>query len=566
MADFKTPNLCGANETLNDALSKIKNLKDEILAQSTALPSVKKAAFESKLTELKSSLDGLAVDLPESKPVNLQSEITSLINDVDRKTAQGIAAFNAKVAALKKDFGGALSDKGLDLDKLIDEGTTKLGKDISAATDFLTGTGEGSLTGELTQAFGLSGESVNISSGSGLSGVPGNISEYVAPTTTAAGGNLCDLIPNLEIPADLAGTGVTTKEIEDRVSNATTLTLSETPKEILSVQGKKTTQSFFTNIQYKQNGKIIVPNATGTFDTIKATYTVDLIKEKPIAAKQADVPPEKEEVSIVSANSNAVDTKTFSNFGSLLKKLNTKSVLGLATEKEKTDLETAISSIGSPTLKSQMNADLAKANAFLSGKGPGTLSGEISSSLNGPVDSNGKQSVIKVTTPKDASTVTIEKVTKVNPTTQKLETVEVKKTTRAPLSSKGFTNRKVEITESFWFESLPKSSKLYEDGVILDWDLLSEPITPAKGIKLKHRPVLITDMLGRQYNPDGQSWVEWVYRLGGSSNNTRAAYLEASDTVTFFSGNYDFDVAACSSQAIVITYEYYEKIDPSVKG
>ena len=45
MADFKTPNLCGANETLNDALSKIKNLKDEILAQSTALPSVKKAAF-----------------------------------------------------------------------------------------------------------------------------------------------------------------------------------------------------------------------------------------------------------------------------------------------------------------------------------------------------------------------------------------------------------------------------------------------------------------------------------------------------------------------------------------
>ena len=121
MADFKTPNLCGANETLNDALSKIKNLKDEILAQSTALPSVKKAAFESKLTELKSSLDGLAVDLPESKPVNLQSEITSLINDVDRKTAQGIAAFNAKVAALKKDFGGALEKKGLDFDKLIDE-------------------------------------------------------------------------------------------------------------------------------------------------------------------------------------------------------------------------------------------------------------------------------------------------------------------------------------------------------------------------------------------------------------------------------------------------------------
>ena len=395
MADFKTPNLCGANESLNTALSKIDDIKSEIESKLDSTASEAAAAFQSAQADIKAGLDALAVDLPEAKPVNLQSELTSLINDVDRTTAQGIASFNAKVAELKKDFGGALRDKGLDLDKLIDEGTTKLGKDISAATDFLTGTGEGSLTGELTQAFGLSGESVNISSGSGLSGVPGNISEYVAPTTTATGGNLCDLIPNLEIPADLAGTGVTTKEIEDRVSNATTLTLSETPKEILSVQGKKTTQSFFTNIQYKQNGKIIVPNATGTFDTIKATYTVDLIKEKPIAAKQADVPPEKEEVSIVSANSNAVDTKTFSNFGSLLKKLNTKSVLGLATEKEKTDLETAISSIGSPTLKSQMNADLAKANAFLSGKGPGTLSGEISSSLNGPVDSTGKQSANK---------------------------------------------------------------------------------------------------------------------------------------------------------------------------
>ena len=96
--------------------------------------------------------------------------------------------------------------------------------------------------------------------------------------------------------------------------------------------------------------------------------------------------------------------------------------------------------------------------------------------------------------------------------------------------------------------------------------LLSEPITPAKGIKLKHRPALIIDMLGRQYNPDGQSWVEWVYRLGESGNNTRGVYLEASDTVTFFSGNFDFDVAACSSQAIVVTYEYFEKIDPSVKG
>jgi hypothetical protein len=358
MADFKTPNLCGANESLNTALSKIDDIKAEIESKLNSSASEAAAAFETAQADIKAGLDALAVDLPEAKPVNLQSEITSLINDIDKTTAEGIASFNAKVAELKKDFGGALGDKGLDLDKLIDEGTTKLGKDISAATDFLTGTGEGSLTGELTSAFGLSGESVNLSSGGGIAGVSGNISEYIAPTTTATGGNLCDLIPNLEIPADVAGTGVTTKEIEDRVSNATTLTLSETPKEILSVQGKKTTQSFFTNIQYKQNGKIIVPSATGTYDTIKATYTVDLIKEKPIAAKQADVPAETEEVSIVTTNTSAKDT----SFEGLIAKFR-KDIESASSNKDISkdiaNINTALASIGSPEFKAKQEKDFA---------------------------------------------------------------------------------------------------------------------------------------------------------------------------------------------------------------
>jgi len=310
MADFKTPNLCGANESLNTALSKIDDIKAEIESKLDSAASEAAAAFETTQADIKAGLDALAVDLPEAKPVNLQSEITSLINDVDRTTAEGIASFNAKVAELKKDFGGALGDKGLDLDKLIDEGTTKLGKDISAATDFLTGTGEGSLTGELTSAFGLSGETVNLSSGGGIAGVSGNISEYVAPTTTVTGGNLCDLVPNLELPADLAGTGVTTEEVEERASNATTLTLTQTPEEILEVTGKKTNQSFFGNIQYTLNGKVIVPKATGTYSEIKVKYTISKIAEKPIAAKQADVPAETEEVSIVTNNTGALSTKT----------------------------------------------------------------------------------------------------------------------------------------------------------------------------------------------------------------------------------------------------------------
>ena len=30
MADFKTPNLCGANPNLNESLSKIEELKDKL--------------------------------------------------------------------------------------------------------------------------------------------------------------------------------------------------------------------------------------------------------------------------------------------------------------------------------------------------------------------------------------------------------------------------------------------------------------------------------------------------------------------------------------------------------
>jgi hypothetical protein len=313
MADFKTPNLCGANESLNTALSKIDDIKAEIESKLDSAASEAAAAFETAQADIKAGLDELAVDLPEAKPVNLQSEITSLINDIDKTTAEGIVAFNAKVAELKKDFGEAISDKGLDLDELIDEGTKKLGKDISAAAtavgDVVT-----DITGAVTDTYSsvtdaVSGGISNISSGLGISGVPGNISEALPTTTTATATNLCDFIPNLEIPADAAGTGVTIKEIEDRASNSETLTLSETPKEILEVQGKKTTQSFFTNINYTQNGKIIVPKQAGIYDTLKAKYTVSLITEKPVAAKQADVPAETEEVSVVTKNVTVEEVK-----------------------------------------------------------------------------------------------------------------------------------------------------------------------------------------------------------------------------------------------------------------
>jgi hypothetical protein len=563
MADFNTPNLCGANEALNNASSKIENLINEIDSKIDAAASEAAAAFESKLTEVKAGLDGLAIDLPEAPAVNFQSEITSLINDVDRTTAQGILSFNAKVAQLKQDFGDTLTEKGLDLNTLISNASTRLGKDVTAVSttidDVVT-----DISGAVTDAYSsvtnaVSGITSNISSGLGVSGVPGNITESISTTTTAVTtGNICDLVPNLEIPSSASGTGITTQEIEER-GTGTSVTLTQSPKSIVSVQGKKSAQSFFTNIQYKQNGKVIVPSATGTYSEIKVTYIVSLIKEKPVAAKQADVPPEKEEASIVTTNSNAVDTKTLAYFSSTLKKLNTKSVLGLATEKEKTDLETAISSIGSPTLKSKMDADFAKANAFLSGTGPGTLSGEITSSLNGPVDSNGKSNTIKVTTPESASTVTKEVITKVNPVTKRQETIEVKKTVKAPVSTVGFTNRKVEITEQFYTSTLPSNvdvdieeMKLIEKG----YDLL-----------LKYSPVSIVDIEARAYNSDGINFFLYQFQEGQlKENNVNNIIPAFTPPKNLFLQPKELDSNVLNINVVSITYRILEKLDPSVKG
>ena len=491
-------NLCGANEALDNALSKLGDLKSDILGKLELPASEIAASLNNKLTELKSALDGLAIDLPSLPDVNLQAEITGAISDIDQTTIQGKIAFASKLAKLKLDFGDTVTELGLDLDKLIVSGTSLI----------------------------------------------------------SGGGDICALIPNLDISAANSGTGVTTEEIVERSSTAN-LTLTQTPKEILSVQGKKTGTNFFSNINYKQTGLVIFPNELGNSE-IKVTYLISLIKQKPVNSKQADKKEEQETAPIVVTNASAVDTKTLSSFYSLLTKYKTKSVLGLATDKEKAGYETALASIGSQTFKSKMSADVAKANAFLSGKGPGTLSGEISATLNPPLGENGKVVPIKVTTPITASTVTKEKVTKINPTTNRKETVEVKKTVKAPLSSVGFTNRRVEITEEFYTSSLPSSADIDIEGFKL--------IEKGYDLVLKHPPINFIDVDARAYNSDGINFYEynWSYvaQLQGQ-HNIRPAFTPPKNVLIMPK---ELDSNVLNINVITITYEILEKLDPSVKG
>ena len=303
MANFNIPNLCGASPDLNGALDEINKLKDKLTANIDVDASALKADLESGLADLKGAFDKLEIELPEVPNINFQAEVTSLINDIDKTTVEGLAAFNIKLASLKLDFGDTLSDKGIDFDSLISSAETKL----------------------------------------------------------AGGGNVCDTVANLEIPAANSGTGVTTEEKEFSVSTGlTVIALPEDYKEIVSVQGRTEGSTFFGNISgYKVNGRIItIPKS---FATVKIKYIISLITEKPIATKQASKDGEKEELSIVTTNTASVEKNVQGKITSLLKKIDVKGISGLATEKENAGIQTALGKLKDGSFKAAMEADIAKA-------------------------------------------------------------------------------------------------------------------------------------------------------------------------------------------------------------
>tara|TARA_E500000318_G_C3568790_1_gene216873 strand:+ start:44 stop:634 length:591 start_codon:yes stop_codon:yes gene_type:complete len=114
--DFKTPNLCGANQSLNNILSAQddikKTLKNSITGGLDA--SALTSAVGANLDTLKSNITGLLPELPTIPDINLQSEMTSLL-----ALPVGSAQYLSKIASLKTQFGDALSLQGLDFDSLI---------------------------------------------------------------------------------------------------------------------------------------------------------------------------------------------------------------------------------------------------------------------------------------------------------------------------------------------------------------------------------------------------------------------------------------------------------------
>ena len=121
MATLGIPNLCGANPDLENVLGKINNMADEITANLNLDASVAAAAVQAKLDEGLADLKKLVPELPSLPSTNLQAEITSLL--ALSPTSLTYAASLAKITA---DFGDALTKKGLSLDTLLKDGLTKI--------------------------------------------------------------------------------------------------------------------------------------------------------------------------------------------------------------------------------------------------------------------------------------------------------------------------------------------------------------------------------------------------------------------------------------------------------
>ena len=120
MADFTTANLEGANELFNKTANDAKALKDSLIAQHGADASAMKSAVESKVAELKTSLSSMIPELPTIPNVNMQGEFASMA-DIDISAPAGLAQYQSQIANVTSQFGAAMKDKGLDIESLAEK-------------------------------------------------------------------------------------------------------------------------------------------------------------------------------------------------------------------------------------------------------------------------------------------------------------------------------------------------------------------------------------------------------------------------------------------------------------
>ena len=117
MADFTRADIEGANELLNKTLTDGLALKDSLLAEHGGDATAILNAVKDKVSDLKSSLSSMIPELPTIPNANMQSEFATLVN-LDLTTPAGLEQYKSQVLGITNKFGTAMADKGLDIDSL----------------------------------------------------------------------------------------------------------------------------------------------------------------------------------------------------------------------------------------------------------------------------------------------------------------------------------------------------------------------------------------------------------------------------------------------------------------
>ena len=127
MAQFNLGNLCGTSANFNKLEQQFEKLKDQLINDVEAEASAAVSNMTGGLVQLDLDLRGILSEKPTLPDVNLQSEIKDLIS-----MTVGSSQYNTKLATLTKQFGDALKGDGKDLALLVVDAALAiaLGEDI----------------------------------------------------------------------------------------------------------------------------------------------------------------------------------------------------------------------------------------------------------------------------------------------------------------------------------------------------------------------------------------------------------------------------------------------------
>ena len=356
--------LCGKNDALTAVTDKIADIEKEITAKLDSAASDIAGSLDTKLTELENELNNLADEIPEEPVLSFQEAMDEYVNltldatkssaaaekllelkskftdtldsqgfDIDQLVSDATSALGEGASPAKSTVEKTVEDENTDTLIIQEEyETIKQVQGMKDGTNFFSGVG---YTTEIdgddtivttTKVFkkikviytveqttdpsidpitglslpslddlGLPSLSLPSIDGLDLSGVPSLSPESLAAGQAKMKDAICNM-PNLEVST--GGSGVQT--LDQKASGTDNIILEKTPTKIISVQGRRANNNFFSGIQYTQDGKSIF--LRDTYAEVKVSYEAAVVKQK---AKESLIPQEGGEVELKSVFTEA---------------------------------------------------------------------------------------------------------------------------------------------------------------------------------------------------------------------------------------------------------------------